>query len=486
MSQTRLKTLNIGKQRLVCVLTDWITTFLAFISFDIFRFFYMGLGDEFSELLAYLFSPKLIFEQISVPILLLFIYWLSGYYNKPLERSRLQEFLITLYSQLFNAVLIYLAALTNDQLYLRRENWMLLLVLFLLLFVFTYSGRIIVTSRMNSRIRRLKIKPKTVIIGRSKEAFRLAKKLSDPATKGSAEIVGFMPFESDCKEERNIKDSNIKLIDDIEGIKNLYKEGMVDQVIVVPDSKKSPSDKILFLLYNLFPLDIAIKIKPDMLSILTPAIRLQDILGEPFIDITSPQISDFSKNVKRTLDVLFASFGLLMLSPLFGILAIGVKLSGKGKIIYSQERVGIHRKPFKIYKFRSMIENAEKNGEPLLSSDNDPRITAVGKWMRKYRLDELPQFWNVIKGDMSLVGPRPERAYFIDRIVEKAPWYTMVLQVRPGITSWGMVKYGYATNIDQMIERNRFDIIYLSNMSVAVDFKILLHTIKTVGTGSGK
>lgn len=487
MSAARNNKIKEKDRRLVCVVTDWLTSFLAFLGFDIFRFYYMGLGDEFYELTVYLLAPKLIFEQFAVPTLLLGVYWLSGYYNKPLERSRLNEFLVTFYSQLFNAVLIYLLALTNDQFYMRRESWMLLIVLFLLLFVFTYIGRLCVTASTIKRIRRYNKGPVTVIVGVSTEALKLAERLKNNESSLSGTFKGFMPFGNE-KIPENLPSSleDASIIKDIDHLIELCREKSIEQVIIVPPSGKSPIKKILFFLYNLYPYDVAIRINPDLLSIITPSIRLQDILGEPFIDLSSPQTSEFSKNMKRSIDVAVALTGLLALSPLYGILSVAVKLSGPGKIIYRQQRIGLHRKPFHILKFRSMVEDAEKDGVPLLSSDTDKRITGVGKWMRKYRLDELPQLWNVLKGDMSLVGPRPEREYFIDKIIKKAPWYTLVLQVRPGITSWGMVKYGYATSVEQMIERNRFDLIYLANMSVALDFKILIHTVKTVSSGEGK
>lgn len=479
--------MSFRKQRAVCVVTDWATTFLAFFCFNLFRYYYMGLGRGFEHLWPFLLSTKLILEQIFVPIILLGVYWLSGYYNHPFERSRLHELLLTIYSQLFNAVLIYLAALTNDQMYLRRENWIVLLILFLLLFTFTYIGRLVVTENMQRNMRRKDIRPRCVIVGLSEEAMQLARKLGASDNYAGVHLVGFMPFGNEKESgDGSPQFPETPRIVDIDALKTLCKEGKVDEVLIVPTPGKSPTKKILHFLYNLYPYDVSIKINPDILSLITPTIRLQDILGEPFIDLSSPQISEFSKNVKRAIDVFASALGLIVLSPLLGVLAVGVKLSGKGKVIYSQERIGMHRKPFRIYKFRSMVADAERHGVPRLSSDEDPRITPMGKWMRKYRLDELPQFWNVLKGDMSLVGPRPEREYFIERIMHKAPWYTLVLQVQPGITSWGMVKYGYATDIDQMIERNRFDLIYLANMSVAVDFKILIHTLKTVGAGEGK
>ncbi|MDE7509110.1 MAG: exopolysaccharide biosynthesis polyprenyl glycosylphosphotransferase, partial [Muribaculaceae bacterium] len=227
-----------------------------------------------------------------------------------------------------------------------------------------------------------------------------------------------------------------------------------------------------------------VRIAPTSMSYLTSAIRLGDIIGEPFIDLTSPSMNEWQKNVKRVLDVALSSIAMLLLSPLYLVLAIAVKRSSPGPVIYRQQRIGYRQEPFDILKFRSMRIDAEADG-PRLSADDDPRVTPVGRIMRKYRLDELPQFWNVLKGEMSLVGPRPEREYFIRRIVKEAPYYTLLHQVKPGVTSWGMVKYGYARSVEEMVERARYDLIYLSNMSVAVDFKILLHTIKTVVSGRG-
>ena len=219
-------------------------------------------------------------------------------------------------------------------------------------------------------------------------------------------------------------------------------------------------------------------------EILTSRIRLSDIYGAPFVDVSVLSLSDMEENIKRFVDIILSSIALIVLSPLMLFVAIRIKLGSKGSVIYKQRRVGFKRKEFTMYKFRSMIENAEK-GIPLLSSPNDGRITKLGHWLRKYRIDELPQFWNVIKGDMSLVGPRPERKYFVDKIIEKAPYYSLLHRVRPGITSWGMVNYGYAKDIDEMIARLKFDILYLENMSLLIDIKILFYTVKIVFTGRG-
>lgn len=193
----------------------------------------------------------------------------------------------------------------------------------------------------------------------------------------------------------------------------------------------------------------------------------------------------WQKVIKRMMDIVISAIAIVILSPLFIFTAFMVKRSSPGPILFRQERVGLHGRKFKMIKFRSMYADAEKTG-PQLSSKNDPRVTPWGRIMRQYRLDEIPQFFTVLKGDMSLVGPRPERQFYIDQIVQRMPHFRLLQKVKPGITSWGQVKYGYAENIDQMIERAKFDLLYLENMSIAMDIKILVYTIMIVLQGRGK
>ena len=322
-----------------------------------------------------------------------------------------------------------------------------------------------------------------MIVGETAQNRMLARRLLEDKSRVSYRIVAFVDIDGIGREGDNCR-SWLQDVETFE-IKDMEKACVdlgIDQVIIA--SFERDENRVVEILNVLFPLDIAVKIAPDTLSYVTSAIRLKDIYGDPFVDLTTPALSESSKNVKRMLDVVVSLMLLVILSPILLLIAAMVRKDSQGPAIYRQERIGKKKMPFVIYKFRTMAVDAEKDG-PMLAGSGDPRITKIGRILRKYRLDELPQFWNVVKGDMSIVGPRPERKYFIDKIIRRAPYYALVYQVRPGITSWGMVKYGYASTLEQMVARTKYDLLYMSNMSLFVDMKILIYTIRTVVTGKG-
>ena len=469
------KGISTRRQRIRYVLCDLFTSAIAFLLFNIYRYYALDLPTG-NSLGGFLGSQKLVLEQVLVPVGMLGVYWLSGYYNRPFDKSRLQELVTTFFSAALNVLLIFLIFLIDDQTLHRAVSYEMLAVLFMLLLASTYTGRVIITHSAIARLKDRRWAFNTIIVGNSRMARQTAFNLSKTNSRLGYNIIGFVNITG---EKSIVDESNVFPIDDLDTV---CRELKIDQLIISPEVYDE--ERVLKLLFKLFKLDIPIKIAPDTMSYVTSGIHMQDIYGEPFVDLTSPRCSESANNVKRLFDVVLSASALVVLSPLLAVLAILVKRSSPGPVIYSQERIGYRQRPFDIYKFRSMHQDAESQG-PCLSSEGDSRITPLGRVMRKYRLDELPQFWNVLKGDMSVVGPRPEREFFIRQIVRKAPYYTLVHQVRPGITSWGMVKYGYASTIEQMVERTRFDLIYLSNMSTLVDFKIMIYTVKTIITGRG-
>lgn len=455
---------------------DFLASNVAWFLFNIVRFHFPGIQAG-GSLKAYLLSSRVVEGQILFPLMMMGIYYLSGYYNQPFFKSRIQELVQTLGSVLVNTLLIFFIALINDVLSIRIDNYELLLLLYGLQFVCVYTVRAIITGNATSLVHKGKWGFNTFIIGCGAKAVKQMKELEEPRYSLGYRIVGFIRV-NDETPAPEIADRTYP----IEELPRLCREKQIQELIVAPE--ENDLVELHRLINMLYPLNLPIKLGTDEFNLISSRVKLTNIYGAPLIDMSNCAISEGGKNKKRFFDILVSSVSLIVLSPLFAILAILIKHDSKGPVFYQQERIGYRHRPFKIYKFRTMKANAEE-GTPQLSDENDPRITRIGRVLRKYRLDELPQFWNVLKGDMSLVGPRPEREYFIRQIVSRVPYYVLLHQIRPGITSWGMVKYGYARNIDEMIARLKYDILYLENMSLLVDLKIIVYTIRTVVTGKG-
>lgn len=470
--------INNRRQSLKYVVSDWLALNIGWLSFTVIRYLALpaDLRATFSFALHLQLTPVWT-GQLLFPLFITGVYWLSGYYNSPYFKSRLNDIGNTLWVSVLSAVIIYFTVIVNDGIPERLGNILMLLALIALLFIPVYIGRAIITHRATERILRGEISYRTLVVGSGRQAVELVEKLNRNRKSGF-NIVGLV--EANPGDTAG-KDSGLEItaLQDIE--ETIQRKG-IERIIVLP--QRHGMRQTSELINMLMPLNCQLFVTPDLYSLIVMRPRFEDVTGDPLIDISAPAFPAMTANCKRTADVVISSVMLLLLSPLYLALALAVKLDSKGPVLYRQERIGYRKKPFYILKFRSMRVDSEADG-PSLSTLDDPRITRLGHILRKYRLDELPQFWNVLVGDMSLVGPRPERAYYIRQIVERAPYYTLVHRVRPGITSWGMVKYGYASNVDQMIERLRFDIIYLENVSMAVDLKILFHTVSTVLTGKG-
>lgn len=462
-----------SKQAGKYILSDFISASVAWLLFNILRYEVFAIDEGADSLLDYLQYPGVLGGQVVIPLFWLVLYYFSGYYNKPFGKSRLTELFSTFITVLIGTVFVFFALLLDDIPRSIDIYYKLFFGMFGLQFFITYIPRLLITQSGMRKIKNREWAMKVLIIGAGGKAVRIAHDLY----RLGYDICGFV-----SEDERTpVKADRNQVLGTVEDIPVLMEKENVDEIVLAVESKNNKA--FLGILYSLYRYKRPIKVLADRFNMLSK-IQLRTIRGIPLVDVTDNNFSPAEQNIKLFLDKVCSVVALLLLSPLFAYIAWRVKKDSPGPVFFRQERIGYLGQPFWMYKFRTMYVNAEENG-PSLSSEDDLRVTPFGRIMRKYRLDELPQFWNVLKGDMSLVGPRPERKYFIDEIVKTAPYYYLLHNVRPGITSLGMVKYGYAASVDKMVERMEYDILYYENMSLTLDLTILIYTVKTVITGKG-
>lgn len=462
-----------SKQAGKYILSDFISASVAWLLFNILCYEVFAIDEGADSLLDYLQYPGVLGGQVVIPLFWLVLYYFSGYYNKPFGKSRLTELFSTFITVLIGTVFVFFALLLDDIPRSIDIYYKLFFGMFGLQFFITYIPRLLITQSGMRKIKNREWAMKVLIIGAGGKAVRIAHDLY----RLGYDICGFV-----SEDERTpVKADRNQVLGTVEDIPVLMEKKNVDEIVLAVESK---NNKVLLgILYSLYRYKRPIKVLADRFNMFSK-IQLRTIRGIPLVDVTDNNFSPAEQNIKLFLDKVCSVVALLLLSPLFAYIAWRVKKDSPGPVFFRQERIGYLGQPFWMYKFRTMYVNAEENG-PSLSSEDDLRVTSFGRIMRKYRLDELPQFWNVLKGDMSLVGPRPERKYFIDEIVKTAPYYYLLHNVRPGITSLGMVKYGYAASVDKMVERMEYDILYYENMSLTLDLTILIYTVKTVITGKG-
>ena len=435
---------------------------------------------DFSNYIQHFSAKDTLLILSLVPLTWLGLHMFSGAYFNPYRKSRFIEIYRTLIITILGSILFYFIFIINDinkdYTYYYQSFFIYLLIQFLL----TSIGRILVLRRIKKNINRGEFGYNTLIIGGNQQAIAIYKDINDNEVKLGYTFKGFVYADNSGS---NGMSAFLPKLGSINQLEKIIDEHSIEEVIIAIDT--SEHNKLQYILAQLSHRKVIIKITPDLYDIISGSVKTSNVFAAILIEIYPELMPDWQRVIKRALDIFISSMVLLLLSPLYLLAALKVKLSSSGSIFYKQQRIGLYGKPFWIYKFRSMVLNAEEKG-PSLSSENDPRITKWGRVMRKWRIDELPQFYNIIKGDMSLVGPRPERKYYIDIISQTHPHYKYLHKVKPGLSSWGMVKFGYAENTNEMIERMRYDLLYIKNCSLVLDFKIMIYTILVILQGRGK
>ncbi len=422
--------------------------------------------------------------QVSVFIylfwLLLFLFF--GLYQSWYTKSRFDEFMSVFKAVSFGILMIFVLTIEPEKDLSNPFSMGRILVFsyWVILLIVVGGGRMILHTLHRKMLEHGIWQKNTLIIGWNDKSKELADKIKKFPALGY-HVIGFVSLH---KSEIGEAYNDLKVLGHLKKIKALVEKNKVEEVIICLG--KSTPKNVMNAIAQCEDLQVNLKIEPDMYQIVLGQARTQQIYGFPLIEIHPQIMKPWEHQVKRLMDLSISLIALILLSPVLILTSLLIKLDSRGPILFSQKRVGKNGRIFTIYKFRSMVQDAEKLTGPVWAGEKDPRITRMGRFMRKTRIDELPQLFNVLYGHMSIVGPRPERPYFVDRLKREYPFYTRRLRVKPGITGWAQVKGEYDTTIEQVKEKLEFDLYYIDNLSISLDLRILVFTILVVIKGKGQ
>ena len=459
-------------EKILVLLSDLLTINLAGI-----LFFYFRVETGWFQLIT---EPAFILPLVIVYFYWLIIFFVVGMYRTWFASSRFDE-LSTLFKSTFVGIFILFFMILYDD-FVHQEpsaNRFLIFIYWGMLLFLVGFGRLFIRSLQRKLLVKGIGRKNAVIVGFNPKAHSIHNSIKKYRALGIDVVAYAAVKQSNVGKEH----AGVKAVDTVDNIRTICQNHEVKHVIIALE--KHEDDVLFSVIDKLENLGINIKIVPDLYEIVSGQARTSQIYGFPLIDIMPELMPEWEKKAKRLLDILVSFILLLLTSPITIITSIAIKLDSKGSILYKQERSGLNGKPFNVLKFRSMVSDAESKSGPVWSQKGDPRITKVGRFIRKVRIDELPQIWNVLKGEMSLVGPRPERPYFVEQLSKEIPLYKRRLRVRPGVTGWAQVKHKYDETIEDVKQKLKYDLFYIENMSIRMDLKILFRTVFVVLFGKG-
>lgn len=418
--------------------------------------------------------PSLVWVVVlALTVAWLIVFLFFGMYRERYASSRFDEF-VSLAKVITIGILVMFFFLFIDQLdpFGARSN---LFSYWVALFGLVSLGRFVVRSVQKWLILHGRGLHRTLVVGWDNRLEELHRDVAAYPEAG-LEIVGAIRLDGgDGAPDSGSRIADLpRLIEDLE---------IQDVLIALGPGDQEPLLEILRLCDGK---PVRLKLVPDFYSVIGGMARTEHMYGLPLIEVMPEPMPAWEESSKRLLDLVVSAFVLVLGLPVWFILILIIRLTSRGPAIYRQRRVGRLGREFTMYKFRTMRVDAEAETGPVWATEDDPRYTPVGRWLRKTRFDEIPQFWNVFKGDMSLVGPRPERPYFVEKLAAEIPLYNRRHRVKPGITGWAQVKWKYDASLDDVRQKVKYDLFYIENLGLRRDLQILFRTITTALRGSGQ